>query len=115
MEQSPSLETNRFSVSQEIPSILWNTKAHYRIHTRKPPVLILGQIDPVHTPISQFLKILIIIILLSTSGSPKQCLSLIFPTKYLYKPLLSPIRSTCPAHLILLDLITRKLLGEEYR
>jgi hypothetical protein len=26
-----------------------------------------------------------------------------------------PIRATCPAHLILLDFITRTILGEEYR
>ena len=29
-------------------------------------------------------------------------------------PLLSPIRAACPTHLILLDFITRKILGEEY-
>jgi len=29
-------------------------------------------------------------------------------------PLLSPIRATCPALLILLDFITRKMFGEEY-
>ena len=37
-----------------------------------------------------------------------------FPTKFLYTPLPSPICTTCSAHLIL-DFITRIILGEEYR
>ena len=38
-----------------------------------------------------------------------------FPTKTLHTPLLSPIRATCSAQFILLDFITRTILGEEYR
>jgi len=57
MEQSPSLEPNRFSASQEIPHILWNLKVYYHIYKSPPPVPILSQLYPVHTPTSHFLYI----------------------------------------------------------
>jgi hypothetical protein len=37
-----------------------------------------------------------------------------FPTKTLHSLLLSPIRATCHAHLILTDFITRTIMGEKY-
>ena len=57
------------------------------------------------------------VLILSTHlhlGLPSGLLPSGFP-KTLYTPLSSPIRVTCPAHLILLDFITHTILGEEYR
>ena len=48
-------------------------------------------------------------IILPRPGFPSGLFPSGFPTKTLCTPLLSPIRATCPASFILLDLITRKI------
>jgi len=115
MQQSPSWEANRFSASQEIPRILWNQKVHYHVHRCPPPVRILNHIDPIHALKAHFLKIHLNIILQFMPGHPSGLFPWGFPTKTLYTPLLSPIRATCPAHIMLLDLITWTILSEEYK
>ena len=57
------------------------------------------------------------ILILSTHlclGLPSGLFPSGFPNKNLYTPLSSPICATCPGHLILLDFITRTILGEQY-
>ena len=98
MVQSPSWEANWSADSQEIPRILWNPRVHHRTHKRTPPVPILSQLHPVHTPTSHFPKIHLNIILPSMPGSPQWSPSLRFPhqnpvhasplphTRYMHRP-----------------------------
>src|SRR5215472_17526611 len=58
------------------------------------------------------------ILILSTHlrlGLPSGLFPSGFPNKTLYTPVSSPIRATCPVHLILLHFITRTILGEQYK
>ena len=114
MEQKPSWEANRSSATQEIPCILWNQKVHYCVHNSPPPILSWARsIQSMPYPTSQ-ISILILSFHLRL-GLSSGLLPSGFPNKTLYAPLLSPICATCPAHLSILDLITRMIFGEECR
>ena len=114
MVQSPYWEANWFAASQEIPRISRNPKVHYRTHKRPLPVSILGQPNPVYIPISHLLESHPNSTHLRL-GLPSDLFPSGFPIKTLHTPLSSSIRATCPAHHILLDFITRTILGEEYK
>ena len=115
MVHRPSWAANWFAASQEIPRISRNPKVHYRTHKLPPPVSIPGQPNPVHIPTSHLLEIHPNITHPSTHRSPQWSLSLRFSHQEAIHPFSSPIRATCPTHHILLDFISRTILGEQYR
>ena len=115
MVQSLSWEANWFAASQEIHRISWNPKVHYSTHKRPPPISTLGPPNPVHITTSHLLEIHPNIIHPSTPRPPQWSLSLWFPHQDPIHPPSSPIRATCPAHLILFDFITLTILGEVYK
>ena len=57
MQQRYSWKQNSSPASKEMSSNLWHPKVHYHFHDSPPTVPTLGQINPIHTLPSYFLKI----------------------------------------------------------
>ena len=114
MEQTPFCEANRCSVSQGTPCILWNPKVHYRMH--KPATSPYPEPDQSSPrPHSNFWKFILILSSHLRLGLQSGVFSSGLPTKILYVHFLSPIRTVCPAHVIIPDLITWLIFGKDYR
>ena len=81
-----------------------------RIYKRLPHVPIQNKINPVHDYTFHILKIHINNISPYQLNTAKWCLSRSYFTNTLHTPILSPIRATCHAHLILKNVINRKIM-----
>jgi hypothetical protein len=114
MELSPSWEAANCVATEELSSILWNPKVHYRVDRSPPLVPILSPVTLVHTIPSYLSNIHLVLSTHLHLGHPSGLFPSTFPTNILYTFIFSPIRPTCPAHLILPDFIIKIFSSAPY-
>ena len=112
MEQSSPWESDSSSAIQEFPGILWKFTTAF---TRPLHMSVSCARSVRSVTHSYFLKLYFNIIVPSTSTFSEWIVSFSFPHRTLYACSFATIRVTCPAHLTILDLITRIIYREQYR
>ena len=115
MVQSPSWEANWFAASQKFPAFHGTRRFITALTSvRHMSLSWASPFQSIYAHPTSWRSTLILSTHLSL-GLPSGLFPSGFPTKTLYTTISSPIRATCTAHLILLDFITRTILGEEYK
>jgi len=112
---SPSWEANSHLANQERYRLLWNPEVHYHVHKSPPVVPILNQMHPVHNFPPNFLRIHSVVIFACMPRSSEWSFPLMFPDQKFAQISHAPMHSSCPAHLILLDLTVLIIFGEVYK